>query len=149
MCLIANGNVGHCEIFKKFLNFSAFSYGNIGEVFFRAVANWFNRKWQHRAPLSLSCTLIAAIYIDRIWFVLSTNVYIFKRYFSFCSNWKKTEKTCNELRQNRAIMSYDFKSNSSPYTKKSLSHNRFSKNYFFWKFIEDFGINKHFWPKSF
>ena len=42
------------------------------------------------------------------------------------------------------MMSHDFKSNSSPYSQKGLSHNRLSKNYFFWKFTEDFGKKQIF-----
>ena len=38
---------------------------------------------------------------------------------------------CNELRQSRAMMSHDFKSNSSLDAQKT--HNRLSKNYFFSK----------------
>ena len=46
------------------------------------------------------------------------------------------------MRQSRAIMSHDFISNSLPYTQKSSSQNRLSKDNFFWKTIEDFGKNE-------
>ena len=57
-----------------------------------------------------------------------------------CWNSKKTW-VCNELRQSRAMMRHNFNSDSSPSSKKKSSHNKLSKNYFYW-------INKHFSIKS-
>ena len=49
-----------------------------------------------------------------------------------------SDSSCNELRQCRAMMSQDFKSNSSLDAQKNSSHNRLSKNYFSRKFTENF-----------
>ena len=48
----------------------------------------------------------------------------------------------------RALMKYDFKSNSSPYNQKRSSQNSISKNYFFWKFAEDFSKKRNFLAKN-
>ena len=51
--------------------------------------------------------------------IMRKNVIMLDFLLKLKENW-----ACNELKQNRGLMSHNFKCNSSPYTQKSSSHSR-------------------------